>query len=566
MKVYLSSTYEDLVKHRDRAYKALRRLGFDVVAMEDYVAADKRPVQQCLADVEAADLYIGLFAFRYGYVPGDDNPDGRSITEMEYRHAVTCDKPRLIFTVPEDGEWRTNFIDGHTGAGDRGTAIRSLRDELGRERLVSTFTTPEQLSEAVTTAAAKWLVQKEGAVPPTTVTVTPSGVPHPRQLRFDLLLLHIQTDSAAAAGLEEALRPLWRVHTSATGLVAASADELRDLDRIVASARAVAMLLSPSSLTVLAEDPARTRRILRLARDRAAGLIGVAITQVVPDKAWGLTELVGPVGQGGDDVANVAMRLHNALAERVERVEVPEIGLPVVVVAMTASEAADLVAEPPDAVAPLLELVGGTAELSDRYGQTRSQWKPFMYSVETIQQVLDTAATAANRDMALTQGRRIRLQPYPLDPLLDDPLKTWLLYEDIARTGCLVVADELSMFHRQVREAFVRSPLHQGPQVALVTLSPLDPSAGAPYAVMREQLDGFLKDAARRFEEVLDPLCELNVPERRRLVRWLYGSLPRAVDVDAQRDPGKLGDFAKELGRRPNLMMARLIGGERGST
>ncbi len=40
-----------------------------MIAMEDYVATDQRPTEKCLADVAASDLYIGIFAWRYGYIP-----------------------------------------------------------------------------------------------------------------------------------------------------------------------------------------------------------------------------------------------------------------------------------------------------------------------------------------------------------------------------------------------------------------------------------------------------------------------------------------------------------------
>ena len=43
-RIYISSTYEDLKDYREAAYRALRRLRHDVVAMEDYVAADERPL------------------------------------------------------------------------------------------------------------------------------------------------------------------------------------------------------------------------------------------------------------------------------------------------------------------------------------------------------------------------------------------------------------------------------------------------------------------------------------------------------------------------------------------
>src|SRR5260221_14477177 len=41
--IYISSTFEDLKDYRDAVYKALRKLRHDVIAMEDYVATDKRP-------------------------------------------------------------------------------------------------------------------------------------------------------------------------------------------------------------------------------------------------------------------------------------------------------------------------------------------------------------------------------------------------------------------------------------------------------------------------------------------------------------------------------------------
>ena len=87
--IYLSSTYEDLKEYREVVYKALRKSGYDVIAMEDYVAADQRPVEKCSDDVKKADIYVGIFAFRYGYVPPEahGNPNKLSITELEFRQA-----------------------------------------------------------------------------------------------------------------------------------------------------------------------------------------------------------------------------------------------------------------------------------------------------------------------------------------------------------------------------------------------------------------------------------------------------------------------------------------------
>lgn len=569
MKAYLSSTYDDLKEYRRRACDELRKLRFDVVDMEHYVAADARPLDQCLADVEDSDLYVGIFAHRYGFVPEAGNPGQQSITELEYRHAVEKNIPPLIFIVPHDAAWERKFDDAVQHQGDDGKRIAELRAELTKKHLFAEFTTPDSLAAAVASSAARWLRDRAGA-PSAGIGASRPATQYPRQIQFDLLLLHTPSDGDTAAALGRALRS-WKIKRSETGLTAASPDELEHLDRLAGSARLAAVLLSPSALTVLAENPVRSRRVLGLARDRTGELLAVPLDGVTSDDAQACApcSVVGPSpatdGPGGTDLAYL---LHLALAQRLPDLEVPLVGLPVVFVAMTAPEAAGLLAAPPKPIGALLRQVGGTKAVKDRYGPSRSAWRPFAGGNgvnKTIEQVLSDAVTAANRDANRLRGRAIQLQPYPLEALMRDPLDMWSIYRDIARRGCLVVVDELSLFHEQVRQAFVTSPFPNGEQVAFVTLSPFDPAADGPLARMRERLDDYLDKATRRFGE-LDPLCEMGIPERRRLDRWLYRSLPRAVDAlrEARQDPQKLREFSEELGIRPNPDMGRLMAGEGG--
>jgi hypothetical protein len=81
------------------------------MAMEDYLAVDDRPLSQCLADVATCDLYIAIVAWRYGFIPPLDNPEQRSITELEYRHATKLGKPRLVFLLGEDVPWPPRFVE-----------------------------------------------------------------------------------------------------------------------------------------------------------------------------------------------------------------------------------------------------------------------------------------------------------------------------------------------------------------------------------------------------------------------------------------------------------------------
>ena len=82
----------------------------DVIAMEDYVATDQRPLAKCLADVAACDVYVGIFAGRYGYIPPKDNPEKLSITEREFREAVKTSKHCLMFLLHPKASWPYQYI------------------------------------------------------------------------------------------------------------------------------------------------------------------------------------------------------------------------------------------------------------------------------------------------------------------------------------------------------------------------------------------------------------------------------------------------------------------------
>lgn len=96
MKIYLSSTYKDLLQPRQAVATVLRRMGHQPIGMEEYTAEGIRPLSRCLEDVKQCHAFVGILAWRYGYVPteiGDANiklPPGTklgetSITEFEYR-------------------------------------------------------------------------------------------------------------------------------------------------------------------------------------------------------------------------------------------------------------------------------------------------------------------------------------------------------------------------------------------------------------------------------------------------------------------------------------------------
>jgi hypothetical protein len=148
-RIYLSSTYRDLESHRRAVFDQLTSMKHQVTAMEHYVARDDRPAAQCIADVQSSELYVGLFAWRYGYVPDRNNPLRRSVTELEYRAAVDAKAPTLVFLLDEAAAWPPGQMDAYTGDNEGGARIRALRQELCNEHVVSFFTSPSDLAARV---------------------------------------------------------------------------------------------------------------------------------------------------------------------------------------------------------------------------------------------------------------------------------------------------------------------------------------------------------------------------------------------------------------------------------
>jgi tetratricopeptide (TPR) repeat protein len=143
--IYISSTFADLEPYRRAVYDQLHKMKHTVVSMEDYTAGDQRPLDKCLEDVAACDIYVGIFAWRYGYIPKEGNPEGHSITELEYRKATETSKERLVFLLDESVPWPRSATDDVTKEGDAGARIKALRTELATSHMGAFFKSPEDL-------------------------------------------------------------------------------------------------------------------------------------------------------------------------------------------------------------------------------------------------------------------------------------------------------------------------------------------------------------------------------------------------------------------------------------
>src|SRR5215468_5037005 len=126
-KVYVSSTIVDLKPERQAVMDWLRAARHQ--AVDSYLPDSDTVRDSCLEDVDACDLYVLIAGHRYGFQPPQDNPEGLSITHLEFRRAGLSGIPRVALV-------RTSIPD--VGLSDmedpeRAALVLAFRAEVARE-------------------------------------------------------------------------------------------------------------------------------------------------------------------------------------------------------------------------------------------------------------------------------------------------------------------------------------------------------------------------------------------------------------------------------------------------
>ena len=151
MRAFISSTAVDLIDHRLAVAGALERLSLGLARMESFGGRPTDPISACLEEIEASELFVGLYAHRYGYVPKDSEI---SITELEFDHAHALRRPTFCFFVEEGYPWPEEMIEQEPGK-DKLQRFKTRMDKLVVRDL---FTTPDMLATRVAASVGRYLL------------------------------------------------------------------------------------------------------------------------------------------------------------------------------------------------------------------------------------------------------------------------------------------------------------------------------------------------------------------------------------------------------------------------
>jgi hypothetical protein len=147
--VFPSSTSRDLPEFRTAVLEACRHLNLAVATMEDFAATCAGATRGSLAQLDRCDVYVGIFARRYGFVePGYD----RSVTECEYDHALARGLDCLCFFLADDVPWPEDRIE-HAAL----PRLDALKKRIQEKHIIRWFRSPDDLKYEVFRSLLGWL-------------------------------------------------------------------------------------------------------------------------------------------------------------------------------------------------------------------------------------------------------------------------------------------------------------------------------------------------------------------------------------------------------------------------
>jgi hypothetical protein len=157
MKVFISSTYKDLIDYRAAAIRAVEGTNYQASKMEVFGARPDEPLDACLKEVEESELFIGIYALRYGFIPeGADI----SITEMEYVHAQKLGRTIYCFILDEENHpWLKKWIEGEPGK----SKLEDFKKQIQKVHVCDYFTTPDDLRAKVSNALSHYVANHHSA-------------------------------------------------------------------------------------------------------------------------------------------------------------------------------------------------------------------------------------------------------------------------------------------------------------------------------------------------------------------------------------------------------------------
>ncbi|MCB9009048.1 MAG: hypothetical protein H6656_17075 [Ardenticatenaceae bacterium] len=207
-----------------------------------------------------------------------------------------------------------------------------------------------------------------------------------------------------------------------------------------------------------------------------------------------------------------------------------------VVVAMTQAEAKQLLDEPQKYARSGFQEFAGIPEyvvdLPTHYKTERDKWEPHSCPESSIIQIIEDTFMRLQPQMIRSVNnseQMIILEPrfYSQDFLTDTTL-----WSNLKNTGCIVIVDTVSLFHKDVWEAFIQTGISQSDRntVSMLMLAPINLASHPVHKLITNMVRENLKKGFRKFAEEWNLSFEFGNADKVFLQRWISAMLHRFAE------------------------------------
>lgn len=155
MKVFLSSTFLDLVEEREAVLEALHKKQISTLAMEYFVASPNTPLETALDKLRRSDVMILVIGFKAGSLLPDGS--GATYTSAEYDEWLRLGRAPLLFvrTKALPGRSLRSWCNEEQNA-DKRAALDDFKARASEKSTPAYFSTPDKLALEVIFALDQW--------------------------------------------------------------------------------------------------------------------------------------------------------------------------------------------------------------------------------------------------------------------------------------------------------------------------------------------------------------------------------------------------------------------------
>lgn len=157
-RVFVSSTYTDMLRYRDAIREALNKADCLAYGMERFGAAAIPPLDMCYEELKSCQIYVCALGMRYGSI---DEQSQKSYTQLEYEFAESLGIPILAFLIDED---KVRFNVKEIDIGESATKLVAFKERIKNSKTVTCdfFSSPSELEGKVYQAVSREIQRQQG--------------------------------------------------------------------------------------------------------------------------------------------------------------------------------------------------------------------------------------------------------------------------------------------------------------------------------------------------------------------------------------------------------------------